>query len=116
MSSKVEASLGGDDDSSHQVPPEMSLKQRWIIYLAVWFIALSFMFPGGVLLLPFFPLGLLLWIDPRMDAPEKALAAIPVLWIGYWLHGVITLKSRTRLRFGILLLVLALILGLNVAG
>jgi hypothetical protein len=119
MSSKGGESLAGDDDLSHRAPPEISLKQRWLIYLAVWAIALSCTFPAAlfIIYLPFFPVGLLHWIDPKLNTPEQALpAAILLLWIGYALHGAVTLKSRTRLRFYLLMLALALILGLNVVG
>jgi hypothetical protein len=119
MSSNDGESLAADGDPSHHAAPEMSLRQRWLIYLGVWVIALSCTFPAAPMFiyLPFFPLGLLVWIDPRMNTPEQApAAAILLVWIGYALHGAVTLKSRTRWRFYLLMLVLALILGLNVAG
>jgi hypothetical protein len=110
-------------------PPELSLKNRWLLYAGAWGAAfLSFFIPpllegtlpdGNqvflmVLFSWVFPSGLAVWFNhPR---PLDAIGLIAVLWLAYLVHGFFTLRSRTRVRFYSLLVILGMILLLNVVG
>jgi hypothetical protein len=111
-------------------PPEVPLKRRWLLYTANWavtFLARVFMpalfqhrIPGRddfLLALVFswmFPAGLVAWF--KRPSPLDDLGLMAVLWLAYLVHGFFTLKSRTKVRFYALLLVLAIVLAFNVAG
>ena len=61
-----------------------------------------------------FPTGLAAWFNhPR---PLDDIGLIAVLWLAYLVHGFFTLRSRTRVRFYILLLILTIVLVFNVLG
>jgi hypothetical protein len=110
-------------------PPEVPLKTRWLLYAGAWGAAFLGFFvplllehtlpdPQRILLLlifsPVFPSGLAAWFHhPR---PLDDIGLMAVLWLAYLVHAFFTLKSRTRVRFYSLLLILAVILLLNVVG
>jgi hypothetical protein len=110
-------------------PPEVPLKVRWLLYAGAWGAAFfGFFIPALLerripdrdqifLLLifsPVFPSGLAAWFHhPR---PLDDLGLMALLWLAYVVHGFFTLRSRTRVRFYSLLLILAIILLLNVVG
>lgn len=110
-------------------PPEVSVKRRWLLYASLWSAAaLSFflapLFQGEVpgrdqilLLVVFswlFPAGLSSLLGrPR---PLDDIVLLAVFWLAYLLHGVFTLRSQNRLRFYILLAILAVVLSLNIVG
>jgi hypothetical protein len=110
-------------------PPEISLKTRWLFYAGAWgaaflgrtfippLLELTFPDPGQVLVLLcfswLFPAGLAAWFNSE---PLENIGLIAVLWLAYLVHGVFTLRSRTRVRFYGLLLILAIVLVFNVVG
>jgi peptidoglycan/LPS O-acetylase OafA/YrhL len=109
-------------------PPEVPLKRRWLLYTGAWGAAfLSFFIPALLersipdreqilLLLIFswvFPAGLAAWFNHARPFDDIGLA---VLWLAYLVHGFFTLRSRTRVRFYSLLLILAIVLVFNVLG
>jgi hypothetical protein len=111
-------------------PPEISLKTRWLLYAGAWgaaflgrtfippLLELTFPDPDHVLILVLFswlfPAGLAAWFNhPK---PLDDIGLIAVLWLAYLVHGFFTLRSRTRVRFYGLLLILAIVLVFNVVG
>jgi hypothetical protein len=111
-------------------PPGVPLKIRWLLYMGAWGAAfLGFFFipallertmpdPNQVLLVVLFswmfPTGLAAWFNhPR---PLDDIGLMVVLWLAYLVHGFFTLRSRTRIRFYSLLLILAIVLVFNVVG
>ena len=109
-------------------PTEVSLKTRWLLYAGAWVaVFLSFFIPellegrmpdpGEVLFrLMFswvFPVGLAAWFNPR---PLDDIGLMAVLWLAYLVHGFFTLRSRTKVGFYSLLLILAIVLVFNVIG
>jgi hypothetical protein len=56
-------------------------------------------------------MGLIAWFDPGLP-----LRWVPLIWLAYLVHGVFTLRSRTRVRFYTLLVTLAVVLVFNVVG
>ena len=111
-------------------PPEISLKTRWLLYAGAWGAAFlgCTIFPAllertipdrdaillWVLFSWLFPSGLAAWFNhPR---PLDDIGLIAVLWLAYLVHGIFTLRSHTKIRFYILLLILAIVLIFNVVG
>ena len=111
-------------------PPEVPLKTRWLFYAGAWGAAflgctiipalLEGTIPDRdsillwVLFSWLFPSGLAAWFNhPR---PLDDIGLIAVLWLAYLVHGVFTLRSRTRVRFYLLVLILAVTLSFNVLG
>lgn len=118
-------------------PPEVSLKTRWLIYagawLAAWFgcTALPLILdgksadPGWMLIFLvfayFFPTGLPGLTDAAKEANTSWASAnlhllILLVWGAYFVHGVLMLRSQTRVRFFVLLAILAVVLTINVRG
>jgi hypothetical protein len=111
-------------------PPEIPLKTRWRLYAGAWGAAfLGFFFVQALLertipdrdqlliLVLFswlFPSGLAAWFNH--SRPLDDIGLIAVLWFAYLVHGFFTLRSRTRIRFYSLLLILAIVLVFNVVG
>ena len=108
-------------------PPEVPLKKRWLLYAGAWGAAfLSFFIPALLerripdrdqvfLLFLFswvFPMGLIEWFDTN----RENVPLIGLIWLAYLVHGFFTLRSRNRVRFYLLLLILAVILSFNVIG
>ena len=100
-------------------PPEFSLQRRVLLYAGAWVAAfLCFIISDPKLIvvviwfLPFFPVGLVAWFNPR----SENFVLIAVLWLAYLVHGFFTLTARKRVRFYLLLLGLAIILLFNVIG
>lgn len=110
-------------------PPEVPLKTRWLLYAGAWGAAflgrtlipllLERTVPDPGYFLVFlgfswlFPAGLAAWFNSE---PLENIGLIAVLWLAYLVHGVFTLRSRTRVRFYGLLLILAIVLVFNVVG
>ena len=109
-------------------PPEVPLKTRWLLYAGAWGAAfLSFFIPAllelripdreQILLLVLFawvfPMGLIEWFDTTQ---RENVLLIALIWLAYLVHGVFTVRSRTRVRFYLLLLILAIVLSFNVLG
>src|SRR6516162_8416512 len=109
-------------------PPEVPLKTRWLLYAGDWGAAfLGFFIPAllelripdreQILLLVLFawvfPMGLIEWFDTTQ---RENVLLIALIWLAYLVHGVFTVRSRTRVRFYLLLLILAIILSFNVLG
>jgi hypothetical protein len=108
-------------------PPGVPLQTRWLLYAGAWVAA----YLGVTIILPLLegttpepkdlliyavfswllPTGLIAWFDPGLP-PRWVL----LIWLAYLVHGVFTLRSRTRLRFYILLVILAVVLVFNVVG
>jgi hypothetical protein len=114
-------------------PPEVPLKKRWLLYTGSWGAAfLSFFIPPSFLAHIFairyldhvlvlvilcswtFPSGLATWFNHPKPWDDHGLIAL--LWLAYIVHGVFILRSRTRVRFYSLLLILAIVLVFNVRG
>jgi hypothetical protein len=111
-------------------PPEVSLKTRWLLYAGAWaatFLGYFFIrallertMPGRdqflvmVLFSWLFPSGLAAWF--HHSRPLDDIGLIAVLWLAYFVHGYFTLRSHTKIRFYILLLILAIVLIFNVVG
>ena len=111
-------------------PPEVSLKTRWLLYAGAWVAAfLGFFFLGAlfertipgrdqlllvVLFSWLFPSGLVAWFNH--SRPLDDIGLIAVLWLANLVHGYFTLRSRTKIRFYSLLLILAIVLTFNVVG
>jgi hypothetical protein len=110
--------------------PEVPLKKRWLLYAGAWGAAfLGCVFIPALLertipdrdhiLLSLlfswvFPVGLATWFNhPR---PLDDIGLIAVLWLAYLVHGFCTVRSRTKVRFYSLLLLLAIVLVFNVLG
>jgi hypothetical protein len=110
-------------------PPEVPLKTRGLLYAGAWGAALL-----GCTILPalldgtipdrdaillwvlfswLFPMGLIEWFDTTQRGNVLLIA---VFWLAYLVHGVLTLRSRTRVRFYLLMFILAVILSFNVLG
>jgi hypothetical protein len=110
--------------------PEVPLKTRWLLYAGAW--AAAFL---GCTIIPallegtipdrdaillwvafswLFPSGLAACFD--LPSPLERIGLIAVFWLAYFVHGVLTLRSRTRVRFYILMFILATILSFNVLG
>ena len=109
-------------------PPEVPLKTRGLLYAGAWGAAfLSFFIPAllelripdreQILLLVLFawvfPMGLIEWFDTTQ---RENVLLIALIWLAYLAHGVFTVRSRTRARFYLLLLILAIVLSFNVLG
>ena len=109
-------------------PPEVPLKTRGLLYAGAWGAAfLSFFIPAllelripdreQILLLVLFawvfPMGLIEWFDTTQ---RENVLLIALIWLAYLVHGVFTVRSRTRVRFYLLLLILAIVLSFNVLG
>ena len=109
-------------------PPEVPPKTRWLLYTGAWGAAfLSFFIPAllelripdreQILLLVLFawvfPMGLIEWFDTTQ---RENVLLIALIWLAYLVHGVFTVRSRTRVRFYLLLLILAIVLSFNVLG
>jgi hypothetical protein len=58
-------------------------------------------------------MGLIEWFDTTQ---RENVLLIALIWLAYLVHGVFTVRSRTRVRFYLLLLILAIILSFNVLG
>jgi hypothetical protein len=110
-------------------PPEIPLKQRWLLYAGAWgavflgffmaalknaFVAHSADAFIPLLFFFLFPSGLAAWFNHSRPLDDIGLLA--VLWLAYLVHGVFALRSRTRVRFYILLSILAIVLAFNVVG
>jgi hypothetical protein len=100
-------------------PSEVPLKKRWLLYSGAWgiaFLCLIIPHPPSIVFLiwflPFFPIGLLAWFNPR----SENLVLTGLIWLAYIAHGFFILTSRDRVRFYRLLLILAIFLLLNVIG
>jgi hypothetical protein len=108
-------------------PPGVPLKTRWLLYAGVWIascLGLTVILPllegttpkpwdfliyaAGSWLLP---KGLMVWFDD-----DLSIRWVYLIWLAYLVHGVFTLRSRTRVRFYTLLAILAVVLVFNVVG
>ncbi|WP_165232116.1 hypothetical protein [Aquisphaera insulae] len=113
-------------------PPEVSLKTRWLLYAGAWMAAylgrlfipplLAGTVPGRDAVLIYtmfswmFPAGLIAWFDSGSPDRPGNIMWIVLIWIAYLVHGIFTLRARTRMGFYGLLLILAIVLVINVAG
>src|SRR3954454_21674615 len=113
-------------------PPEVSLKTRWLLYAGTWGAALlgrtfiPALLEGRIpsreailiwtILSWLFPVGLIGWFDPSNPDKVENTPLIALIWLAYLPHGFFTLRSRTRVRFSSLLLILAIVLAFNVVG
>lgn len=118
-------------------PPEVSLRTRWLIYAGAWVTAwfgctaLPLILEGKsfdpnwmlffLLFFYLFPIGLPGLHDAAKGGNTSWISAnlyfiVILVWGAYFVHGVLTLRSQTRLRFFLLLAILAVVLTINVRG
>src|SRR5207237_152930 len=109
-------------------PPEVRLRTRWLLYTGAWsaaFLSCTFIpmllrgkIPDRYDILGWlvywwgFPAGLIEWFPTK---PDNILLIVGV-WFAYLVHGVFTLRSRTRVRSYVLLAILVIVLVFNVIG
>ncbi len=107
-------------------PRPFRLRTRWCLYLGTWVaVFLSFRFAAEARYPPLYTLDLIglqlycAWMLPlgipavltgkRADAFSNLPWLLPI-WAGYLIHGWLTLRSRRKVRFVILLVLLAIFL------
>jgi hypothetical protein len=122
-------------------PPEVPLKKRWLLYSGAWGAAslggffiiplllsvvrdrkipspdqLFYMICSLLVFSPMFPIGLAAWFHDMSGQGRGTILSVAGLWLAYLVHGIFTLRSRTRVRFYSLLAILAIALAFNVVG
>ncbi|QEH35547.1 hypothetical protein OJF2_41000 [Aquisphaera giovannonii] len=113
-------------------PPEVSPRTRRLLLAGAWaaaFLARAVVSPvlGGsppsrdsvlicVLFSWLFPAGLIAWFDAGSPDRPGNIPWIILIWLAYLAHGVLAVKSRSRVRFFGLLAILAIVLTFNVIG
>ena len=101
-------------DGVRRDEPEMPLRTRLAYWATAWAIALAltwlivFPAPMGVVFLPQFAAGLFIFLPSG-----PALAAG---WTTYLLLTVVLLRSRSRARYRMLLVVLCVLFAVNIPG
>jgi len=105
----IEPAQAGADDE-----PEISLRARVVFCAVAWAIALilTLLFvlphPMAIVLLPFFPEGLFVFL------PRRPAAVIG--WATYLVLMIFLLRSRTSTRYFVLFGVLCVLLAVNIPG
>jgi len=118
---KIEALEKSESQGDLKFDEPMPTSDKWRLWLGAWGLvaaATLVINPSSILVAPFFPIGLLVWLP---HGEEKAIAgwmigAWVIGWIFYGLLTTIMFKAKKSGVFFILFVIFFTLLILNIAG